>query len=443
MKFPIIGDIASRAVVSINIHHSIADAIELMLENEHRNVIVEDINRYYILTVLDILRFQNLDIDLHTKLNTLRLCEVPVIYKEQNILDTLEFLNSDLEYICVVNEDKTLFGIVTHTNITSNIDPDILIDHFRLSDFLKLNRRMKWVGKDEKTADLLNDMIANSFDNTVIVEDLKPIGILTTKDIVTLIKNNSDLELSVSHYMSSPVQSINKNASIKEALNFLKTKHYKRVIVVDDSGKLSGVIAQKEFVSLTYSRWALLMKEYQSELSEINTILESKNREYEIKASTDSLTGLYNRYKFSELYISAYQTMVQRHNEMSVILLDIDFFKKVNDTYGHNTGDIVLITISNLLQEHVRNIDVCCRWGGEEFVTLLPTASLQTAASIAEKLRLQIEALKIKEVDRVTASFGVSQVREGESMEAVIGRADKALYLAKHYGRNCVKTELD
>ena len=92
------------------------------------------------------------------------------------------------------------------------------------------------------------------------------------------------------------LQYLRANSSVKDAIKYIKQKHYKRVVVVDDDGKLSGIITQKELISLTYSRWAMLMKEYQDELSEINHILEDKNKEYEVLASTDSLTGLDKRY---------------------------------------------------------------------------------------------------------------------------------------------------
>ena len=243
--------------------------------------------------------------------------------------------------------------------------------------------------------------------------------------------------------MSTPVDTIHKDSSIKEALAFVKLKHYKRVIAVDENGVLSGIVTQKELISLTYSRWAMLMNEYQKELIEINMILENKNREYETMASTDSLTGLYNRYKFEELYLSSYKAMLQRHNDLSIILLDIDFFKKVNDDYGHNIGDQVLIQISHALIKTLRNVDIVCRWGGEEFIALLPTANLENASILAEKLRIHLDRLQIDLVGNVTASFGVAQVVEGDAMEDAIARADKALYLAKNSGRNCVKTELE
>ncbi|MEA2110601.1 MAG: diguanylate cyclase, partial [Campylobacterota bacterium] len=406
-----------------------------------RNVIVVDSDCFRILTVVDVLRIKNHNTDLDIQLSRLNLSKVPTISRNKNILDTLEYLNDSIEYICVINSDKTLYGLVTHTDITSNIDPDTLMDNYKLADFLKLGRKVKSVDKGLITSILFKDMIRESFDNAIIVEDMKPIGIITTKDVMKLIKNKSDLEIDISHYMSTPIETIHKNSSIKEALEFVKEKHYKRVVVVDEEGKLDGIITQKELISLTYSRWAILMKEYQEELSEINHILENKNKEYETMASTDSLTGLYNRYKFSELYLSAYTTMVQRHNEMSIILLDIDFFKRVNDIHGHNIGDQVLIQISHTLLKNLRSIDIICRWGGEEFIVLLPTASLDNASKLAQELRHQIEILDIEVVGQISASFGVSQVREGDEMSDAVDRADKALYLAKHSGRNCVKTQ--
>ena len=443
MKFPTIEEIATTSVVQVPITSMIGDALDIMLQQNHRSLIVVDDDKYRILTVMDVLNAQSNNLDLEMSLSELNLAQIPSIDKEKNVLNTLEYLNNSVEYICVINSDKSLFGLVTHTDITGNIDPDTLMDTYRLTDFLKMGRRMKWVKKEIVTSELLSDMMHSSFDNVVVVEDMKPIGILTTKDVMNLIKNKSDLNLDISHYMSSPVDTISRCSSIKIALEFLKEKHYKRVVVVDDDGCLSGIITQKELISLTYSRWAILMKEYHEELHEINSMLENQNKEYEMMASTDSLTGLYNRYKFSELYLTSYKTMAQRHNDMSMILLDIDFFKKVNDIYGHNCGDSVLVQVAHTLLKTLRNIDIVCRWGGEEFLILLPTASLANASILAQKLRENIENLELDRVGSITISLGVAQVNEGEEMQTTIDRADKALYLAKNSGRNCVKTQDD
>ena len=439
MKLSPISDIASTSVAHIDIKNSAEDALNMMLKCNQRNIVIIDNDVFRLLTATDILKIEKEYPTLDIQLSDLNLSKMPLVSRDKNVLDTLEYLNNSIEYICVVNPDKTFYGLVTHTDITSHIDPDTLMDNYKLSNFFKTDRRTKWVKKEITTSALCEDMINEKFDNVLVVEDMKPVGILTTKDILQLIKNKNDLKRTVGEYMSTPVDTIHKDSSIKEALEFVNKKHYKRVIVVDDEGSLSGVITQKEFIALSYARWAVLMKDHHAELSEMNHILKNKNKEYEIMASTDPLTGLYNRFKFSELYLSEYKAMIQRDNDMSIILLDIDFFKRINDTYGHNIGDQVLIQVSHALLKTLRSIDIVCRWGGEEFVVLLPTASLDNAVYLAEKLRAHIEELEMDLVGKITASFGVSQVREDDEIHDVIARADKALYLAKNSGKNCVK----
>ena len=439
MKFPIIGDIATVSVISLDIDDTLSHAIELMIKHEHRNIVVVDNENFSLLHVMDIIKKQSLSIDLNVKLRDLDLLKIPVIERHKNVLDALHFIDDKSEHICVINRDKSLYGFISHSDIISNIDPDTLMDNYRLQDFLKIGRKMKIVSKEETTSDVLKNMVDDIFDNVVIVEDSKPIGILTTKDIMYIVKNKEDISLPIKTYMSSPVDVIENSSSIKVALKFLSEKHYKRVVVVDEQGYLSGVIAQKELISLTYSRWAMLMKEYHEELSEINSMLENKNKEYEIMASTDSLTGLYNRHKFSELYLSSYKSMIQRDNSMSILIVDIDFFKKVNDTYGHIVGDKVLVQVAHVLLRSLRNIDIVCRWGGEEFVALLPTVDLARAEILADKIRVNTQELVIDTVGQITISIGVSKVNEGDIMEDAIQRADEALYIAKDSGRNCVK----
>ncbi|MFK5985906.1 MAG: diguanylate cyclase [Pseudomonadota bacterium] len=439
MHFPLLRDIATTEVVAIDINNTAAKAIEQILANQHRDIIILDNGRYYIMTVLDILNIRSQYSNLDIALKDLGLTQLPTIYKEQSILETLSYIQESVEHICVLNENNQLFGLVTQTDIISHIDPHTLMDNYRLSDFLKMGRRMKWVSKNIKTVDILKQMALSKFDNVVIVENKKPTGILTTKDIIFLIKNDSNLELTVEHYMSSPVDSIRDDASVKNALSFIHKKNYKRIVVVDKKGELTGIISQKELISLTYNKWVILMKEYQDELSEINLMLEEKNHRYEKMASTDSLTGLYNRYKFSELYLSNYKIMMQSNKALSIIMLDLDFFKLINDNYGHNVGDTVLIQMAHILLRQLRNNDIICRWGGEEFLILLPAANLERSLNIAEKLRLTISKTEIEIVGCIQASFGVTEIIQGDSMETAIERADQALYRAKSSGRNCVK----
>lgn len=441
MKFPNICDIATKEVVTVSIDSDIIEAVEVIFKSKHRAAIVSSNNEFFVFGSSDILHLVTQNIPLDTPLSKLKLIKIPTIEKNKNVLDTIDMISNSVEYIAVLEDDGTLYGIVTHTDIANNIDPETLMDNYKLQDFLKLGRRMKWVSKEISTAKLLEDITLNSFDNAIVVEDLRPIGILTTKDVIRLVKERVDLNQAVSNYMSSPVGTIHKDCSIKEALEFIRERNFKRVVVVDEDGRLSGVITQKELITLSYSHWNLMMQEYQKELQTINNALETKAKEYEKRASHDSLTGLYNRYKFSELYNLSYKTMLIREAPLSLLLIDIDNFKKINDQYGHNQGDEVLKIVANKIKEKTRNVDIVCRWGGEEFVVLIPTADLIQAEIIAEKVRSSICELDIENIGCVTISLGVASVRNGEEMLHAIERADKALYLAKHSGKNIIKTE--
>ncbi len=438
MRFPTVGEIATTKVVTVTREDTLASVLDTMCHHGHRNVVVADKCAFYLLGINDILHIKMKEANLDTPVGALELMRIPTIYKNENILSTVEFLSCNLEHICALNEDGTLYGILTHTDITSSIDPDTLMSSFCLDDFLKLGKRVKWIDKETKTSEILNDMINNATDSVMIVEESKPIGIFTTKDVVKVIRRNLDLDAPISAYMSAPVDTLSKNSTVKEALDFLADKQYKRVVVVDDDGSLSGMITQKELISLAYSRWAMLTKEYQEELGKINESLIKKNAQIEHLASRDPLTNLYNRYKFSKLFELSHKAMVEREGVMSLVMVDVDFFKKINDTYGHGVGDMVLVGISELFLSLLREEDIVCRWGGEEFVILLPSANLKDALSLAQKLRGRIEMMEIETAHKVTASFGVTQIRVDDDLKSAVDRADNALYRAKDAGRNCV-----
>lgn len=153
---------------------------------------------------------------------------------------------------------------------------------------------------------------------------------------------------------------------------------------------------------------------------------------------SDPLTSLYNRRKMIE-YMTESHYILERYKEpYSLIMIDIDHFKLINDQYGHDIGDAVLKKISSVLQKNVRHTDHVARWGGEEFLILCPKTNWENAARLAEDLRQLIEASPVEMVERCTASFGVAQASENDSVEILIKRADEALYKAKASGRNRV-----
>ncbi len=177
--------------------------------------------------------------------------------------------------------------------------------------------------------------------------------------------------------------------------------------------------------------------------------LRRKLEEAEREATRDVLTGLYNRKYLDKALHALYDHYRQEGAPFSVIMMDIDHFKKINDQFGHKVGDSVLEYVGQTITGSVKGRDVPARYGGEEFMVLLPATNLKDACKLAESIRQQIssKALKIAKTQTtigiVEVSSGVSEVREDDTVDTVADRADKALYLAKRSGRNRVKSEQD
>ncbi|WP_372737896.1 diguanylate cyclase [Neptunomonas sp.] len=166
--------------------------------------------------------------------------------------------------------------------------------------------------------------------------------------------------------------------------------------------------------------------------------LEERGEAYKILSETDRLTGLVNRYKL-DLSLNAEARRARRFNKpFGIILIDIDYFKCVNDMYGHHIGDQVLIQFSHVLKTSTRESDVAGRWGGEEFLVISPEANLEGMYTLAEKIRTNVEATQFLGVGQKTISLGYTIYQEKEEISHLISRADIALYEAKNKGRNCV-----
>ncbi|AAC06416.1 GGDEF domain-containing protein [Aquifex aeolicus] len=223
------------------------------------------------------------------------------------------------------------------------------------------------------------------------------------------------------------------------------------------SGIIKGV-AKKEFSKTDLLREnAMRSKDKDSEIYELKVavikmietlkkILIETSKEktlYERMALTDPLTGLYNRRVFTEMAEKELAKAKRYGYNFSILMIDIDNFKKINDTYGHDVGDLVLKKISEILKRNVRGADLVARFGGEEFIVMLSNTNLNGAVKKAEQLRRMIEQTPIElpngEKLRVTVSIGVSTYRGHESLEELIKEADQALYEAKRKGKNRVE----
>ena len=193
-------------------------------------------------------------------------------------------------------------------------------------------------------------------------------------------------------------------------------------------------------------------KQLNQQLEEATSQIENLSKqleETEKEVLLDALTGLNNRKAFDRKIKELFEKYEKKAAFFSVIMLDIDFFKKFNDQYGHHIGDEVLGIVGSNLKKNLKGKDFSARYGGEEFIILLPNTTLDNAYVVANQIREEIskKRLKIKKtgqtIGNITISMGVSEIRESDTAISVVDRADAALYLAKNSGRNNVKSEKD
>lgn len=227
--------------------------------------------------------------------------------------------------------------------------------------------------------------------------------------------------------------------------------------LVDENGEPTGVYVW-EFQNTVTNRWfqcrdqAIRWIDGRLVRMEIATdITERKNAEQalqqskelaEKRADTDELTHINNRHSFFKMGRHAFKQARRCDHPISIVMLDIDYFKEVNDIYGHNAGDAVLKEFAQCLLEAVRDVDILGRLGGEEFAIILYEIDIEEAQMITERIRAAVENMSIKHNDniiQITSSFGIASCEtEDHDLEALLSNADKALYSAKRNGRNCI-----
>lgn len=278
-------------------------------------------------------------------------------------------------------------------------------------------------------------------DVVIITERALSVGIITLKDMIKALSNWDNLTLPVRFFMTAPLKTFHSTMSIAEVLDGMKHAQFDK-IVVTHSEDLVGVIDQRHLLSLCYQQLTPLIKhEYNMLNSLMGMVAEGKKGLLKM-ATTDTLTGIGNRRLLEEVF-QAHQSLEERYGiALFLLMFDIDEFKAINDTYGHNIGDMVLKELTALVSRSIRRSDVFVRWGGEEFAILLRYSDSPAVMKIAEQIRMRIDNHTFQTIEHLTCSFGLASVHPGETLESVIERADKALYCAKEEGKNSVRLEI-
>lgn len=205
--------------------------------------------------------------------------------------------------------------------------------------------------------------------------------------------------------------------------------------------KIAQMTLQRQNELLSEDKFTLehLIEQRTQELEEANQRLENNIKQVEKLRNTDFLTAIYNRHK-SETELERELARSNRYQSaLSIALFDIDDFKQINDNHGHQIGDLALQKIAALVKQHIRETDILGRWGGDEFIIIIPGTGLEDALTSLEKIRQLIAQTTLIESVKLTCSFGVTEYIQDDSISSIYKRMDAALYRAKHAGRNSVR----
>ncbi|XBJ49451.1 diguanylate cyclase [Shewanella sp. H8] len=236
--------------------------------------------------------------------------------------------------------------------------------------------------------------------------------------------------------ITKPIVQLTKG--VKESVNN-KSSYLKIIDSHDEIGQLSQAFhdsLQKIHSHTTHLEQ--MVNHRTEEVTAKNLLLSQQNDKLEELASKDPLTRLYNRRAFSTL-VDKEISRAKRHDlSLTLVILDIDHFKRINDMFGHNVGDDILCHFAHELSANMRKENLICRWGGEEFVILIPEATSDSVFKYIDQMRNKISLMNFAPVDRLTFSAGMATLGADESFKEWFQRADRALYTAKGSGRNCI-----
>lgn len=349
---------------------------------------------------------------------------------------------------------KPVDDVALFARVKSLLRLKMMMDEFRLRE--ETSQDLGVIGRDEPLDSEQRGRILAIDDNSFSATQLKQVYDANYEVIVEgdmeealVLARGGDFDLAVVSMSSASFDPLRLCSRIR---TFEETRQLPILTLVDEAdgdklvkGLELGVndyvmrpIDNNELIVRT--RTQVLRKQYQDRLRH------NYHRSMEL-AVTDALTGLYNRRYMTNHLDTLLQKAKQEFKPVSVLIMDIDFFKNVNDTHGHDVGDDVLKSFSNRIGKSVRGIDLACRFGGEEFVVVMPDTDMAVASGVAERLRREIAehpfnvsagALSLE----LTASIGVTMSVEGDNTDSVLKRADEALYQAKRDGRNRVVTNL-
>ncbi|GLR64888.1 CBS domain-containing protein [Marinospirillum insulare] len=277
MQFPTLESLATRQVISLDEQASLAEALELMNTHAIRSLLVSCGKSYRLLQSKDLMAFHLQGINFNVPLTQVMLPRVLCLPPDSDLQEAIKLISlHQAEQVCLVDANDQICGIVTYTDLVQNLDPDTLAESQRLGDLLR-GMLLLQVNKEMPVSLVLSLMQQQGVNTALVSEDRKPLGILTLSDVMRLLAKGQELSCRVDQVMSSPVDTLPEHFSVRQAVNAMREKSYKRLVVVNEDERVVGLISQQDLVSLYYSQWFTLIKKQQQELLEKNQSLEQKS----------------------------------------------------------------------------------------------------------------------------------------------------------------------
>ena len=473
-----ISEIMSSPIISVKSSQNVKDVIELMKSKKIRRVLVTDSDEK-IVSILDIR-----DIAQNLKGNYGKLLES----KLKNIKNTLNYIG---EAILEINEDNGVqviqwmndkaiknFGRMTDKNLMLLINQNIWQEIYNL---VKLNGQCEkykielngmyfemmcsyhFTNNKETLLMILRDI--SKYEYAVINADKKSSelhkelnilqGVIDQQNSIVLVSDGKNIMSAnksfFNFYRLNTIEEFtNKYGSVCDT--FIKHKDFfytsssekkwvEEILKLDQKQRVVSIfdiyISEPRVFTIQISQLNTDEKNYAITFTDI-TDIKLESQQYYHDATHDILTKIYNRAYYLDKITSQVEQYKRHGIAFCIILIDIDHFKVFNDKYGHIKGDEILIALSSTISKSARKADTFARWGGEEFIILLENTTIKKAELISENFRKLIENIKLDDIEKITASFGVAQFGDKDDENSILKRADKALYEAKESGRNIV-----
>jgi len=511
-------------------------ALKMMRNNDKGVVIViEDSRCNGIITERDVVRLLKEGVNLNEEIVKYTSKNIISIEDGKSVTHALNIMiENNIRRLVVVDSKKRFKGVITQQDIIKFLEDDFYRSTIKLKHLIDYGKDIKFVEQGQSLQRVVDMLFENKISSVPVLEKEKPIGIITEKDIVRLITDGVSLNSPVETFMSSPPITLNIEEPITKAVSLMNLKKIRRIIVIDNSGKAVNLITHRDLLNNLDSNYSdyierklkhtkdvlnylpeIILEVYDQQDDQIivwankralevfgNNILntpiyeiiskENWNRIYEnlcyagsiknikfkkdeqayeisgffirteadicigkiqlvirditeeVKLYTiDPLTNLYNRRFISEYLFKELELSKRYRKKLSLAMLDIDNFKNINDSYGHIVGDQVLKGIATIILSSLRDSDIVGRYGGEEFVVIMPEIDKNSSLNALKRVLINVQNNQFKSLKNgffsVTLSAGIASFPEdADNLTDLFILSDERLYKAKREGKNRV-----